>query len=89
MAYPEYGTSPIECGARKCQWRGYETDLKKVQDKGGTGSVIVTSRNLCPECGNDSYSFMSAKDAKAWLQSRPVVCTCGKTHPDYCPVHAA
>lgn len=60
---PPFGTAPIRCGRTRCSWRGYETDLKKVP---GTIGGLRCTRNACPTCGCDSYSFMTAGEIEAW-----------------------
>jgi hypothetical protein len=61
--HPPFGTAPIRCGHTRCSWRGYETDLKKVP---GTIGGLRCTRNACPTCGCDSYSFMTAGEIEAW-----------------------
>ena len=60
---PEFGTAMIRCGRTACKWRGFETDLQK---KPGTIGGLTCTTNVCPTCGNDSYSFMTAGEIKAW-----------------------
>jgi hypothetical protein len=63
---PAFGTAPIRCGKMKCKWRGYETDLSKMQkNKHG----IQMSQNVCPSCGCDSYLFMTEKEIASWQLS--------------------
>ena len=61
---PAFGTAPIRCGKTKCAWRGFETDLKKVETK-QWGHVQAT-KSVCPTCGNDDYMFMTPGETKAW-----------------------
>lgn len=56
MSYPAFGTAPIKCSKRKCDWKGYETDLVQVPGQQST----------CPKCGCDSYYFMTEREIKAW-----------------------
>lgn len=63
MALPPRGTAPIRCGRTRCSWRGFETDLESVPETiEGTRYKI----SICPHCGNNSYSFMTAGEIKAW-----------------------
>lgn len=66
-AYPEYGTHPIKCGKRKCNWTGLETELKQVPHK--TLGLNAT-QSTCPQCGCDNYSFLPDRAAKKWLEAR-------------------
>lgn len=54
MSYPKFGTHPIKCGARKCSWTGYETDMGKD----------AQGKSTCPACGKDSYYFQSERQMK-------------------------
>ena len=67
MAHPNFGTAPIRCGRTRCSWRGYETDLK--QEPGSIGSMRCTN-SVCPTCGSESYSFMTAGEIKAWERKK-------------------
>lgn len=60
---PPFGTAPIRCGKTKCSWRGLETDLAEKKEG-------MWSKRLCPTCGCDSYSFMTAGEIKAWERKR-------------------
>ena len=57
---PPFGTAPIRCGKARCKWRGFETDLVGRPGKHGL------TYKVCPTCGCDSYSFMTAKEIAAW-----------------------
>ena len=60
MSYPAWGTAPIKCGKRKCDWTGKETDLKEVPFSG----FKDCTKNVCPKCGCDSYEFVKVKESK-------------------------
>lgn len=57
--YPAFGTAPIRCGRSRCPWRGFETLLAEHLEGSWT-------RKLCPLCGCDNYSFMTAGEINAW-----------------------
>lgn len=57
MSRPKWGTAPIKCGNRKCDWTGTERDLIHHPDDAGKFSV----RNVCPKCHCDSYTFPRRK----------------------------
>lgn len=57
MALPALGTKPIECGMRKCDWTGLETD--RVDRPHPFTPGLTTS--VCPKCGCDSYRFVKEK----------------------------
>lgn len=57
MSRPAWGTAPIKCGNRKCDWTGTERDLIHHPDDAGKFSV----RNVCPKCHADSYTFTRRK----------------------------
>lgn len=63
MGLPKENTHPIECARKNCKWKGYEGDLAKVplEESTCTGTVSV-----CPECGHDSYMFLTARQMKYW-----------------------
>jgi hypothetical protein len=63
---PIFGTTPIKCGKRACQWRGFETALAKKPD---AESPNLT-HNVCPVCGHDSYEFLGPLAAKKFLEQR-------------------
>lgn len=65
-AYPKFGTAPIRCGRSKCNWRGFETDLSKTHHIGGIGMTT----HHCPQCGCDSYSYMTPRQIQAWERQR-------------------
>ena len=56
MSNPAFGTAPIKCSKRKCDWKGYETDLLRAAWK--------TSK--CPKCGCETYYFMTESEVKEW-----------------------
>lgn len=63
MERPKWNTAPIRCGQAKCKWRGYEGQLSTRKE----GSF---TRSICPECGCDSYSFMTPGEIKAWERKK-------------------
>lgn len=56
MASPAWGTVPIKCGRRSCDWTGLETDLIQVPDKRWQD----VTKGTCPKCGCDGYRFSDA-----------------------------
>jgi len=64
MERPKWNTAPIRCGRTKCKWRGYEGQLSKRREGDFT-------RLVCPECGCDSYSFMTPGEIDARLAALP------------------
>ena len=58
---------PIRCGRDGCGWRGHEADLKEMH--GDQGSKI-SSCIVCPICGHDSTSNMTAGEIKAWERAQ-------------------
>lgn len=59
-----YGTAPIRCGRLRCKWRGFESLLTEKPGEHGL------RHKICPVCGCDSYSFMSAGEINAWERSK-------------------
>lgn len=68
MGYPKYGTHPIKCVNRKCKWKGYETDLAK---RPSTICGVASQQSVCPECGCDSYQFLTKKQAESFQGTSP------------------
>jgi hypothetical protein len=66
MSLPAYGTAPIRCGKRKCQWKGYETDLAQVPHK----TIKSATQSACPSCGCNGYMFMTEREIAAWERSK-------------------
>ena len=64
MERPPFGTAPIRCGRTGCPWRGYETDQK--EELGCSG----ISHAVCPACGYDSYTFMTAGEIQEWERQK-------------------
>ena len=56
--YPAYGTAPIKCGSRKCNWTGTEHGLASVPHK----KFKNATQSVCPKCGCASYYFIEAKE---------------------------
>jgi len=56
--YPVFGTHPIKCSKKGCDWVGYETNMSGVEIDS------ITTQRVCPICGNDSYYFMSQRQMK-------------------------
>ena len=67
MNLPEYGTALIRCARTRCSWRGVETARKKVP---GIISGVRCETSTCPTCGCESYSFMTAREIKAWERKK-------------------
>lgn len=66
MALPRHGVAPIKCAKRGCFFRGYETDLQKKADQ---ISGVKVQISVCPDCGHDSYQFMTKRQIAIWEQS--------------------
>jgi hypothetical protein len=54
---PAWGTAPIKCGNRKCDWAGTEKDFIHHPADAGKFSV----RKVCPVCYCDRYTFTRRK----------------------------
>lgn len=67
MERPSWGTAPIRCGRTRCKWRGFEGDLNEEPGKMGN---IDCSRSVCPDCGYDSYMFMTPGEIAAWERAK-------------------
>jgi len=63
MSYPKEGTHPIECAKKTCKWKGYEDELAKVPM---VDSICTRTVSVCPECGHDSYMFLTDRQMKYW-----------------------
>lgn len=59
MSLPAYGTAPIKCGKRGCNFKGHETDLVGLETKLG-------KQGTCPTCGCKSYIFMTQAEIDVW-----------------------
>lgn len=59
MSRPAWGTAPIKCGNRKCDWTGTEHDL--ITHPEDTGKF--RQRKVCPRCSCDNYTFPRRKRA--------------------------
>lgn len=57
MSRPAFGTAPIKCGRRSCDWTGTELDLIPHPEDAGKSEV----RSVCPKCHCDSYTFPRRK----------------------------
>ena len=77
MGVPQYGTHPIRCAGENCKWKGFETDLTKVDQ---CISGIKSQRNVCPKCGFNQHSFMTKEEISAWLGSEQA-----EKYPEYIP----
>lgn len=66
MSFPAYGTAPIRCGKRKCDWRGYETGLASAPHP----KFKSATQSACPACGCTSHLFMSEREIAAWERSK-------------------
>jgi hypothetical protein len=62
-----FNGAPIRCGRTRCKWRGYMSGLNAVDVP---GSGLKMRQYVCPICGCDCYSVMTAGEIKAWERSK-------------------
>ena len=64
MSYPPFGTSPIKCARRGCDWKGLETELESVPYPSNTPGGLNAYHSQCPKCGSRAYRFVEPKKEK-------------------------
>lgn len=57
MSRPAFGTSPIRCARRGCDWKGKEGDRIVHPDDAGK----FAQRLVCPACHHTDYTFPRRK----------------------------